>query len=411
MERALGDDGQVADVVDRIVAQVRQGGDMALRELSQQIDKVELDALRVSEDEFAEAQGLVAEEVKQAILVAEKNIRAFHAAQKPAGVDMETVPGVRCELKSVPIRRVGLYVPGGSAPLFSTVLMLAIPASVAGCERVVLCTPVQKNGKVAPEVLFAAQLCGVAEVYKVGGAQAVAAMAYGTPTIPKVDKIFGPGNRYVTCAKTMLSNVVAIDMPAGPSEVMVIADGTARAEFAAADMLSQAEHGADSQAVLVAYDKGFAQQVERQVQIQLERLPRKETALKALENSYAVVFDNEKDAVDFALEYAPEHLIVSTKNAREIASKVITAGSTFIGNYTPESAGDYASGTNHTLPTAGWGRSFSGVSTMSFMRTMTIQEATPEGLAALAGVITAMARAEGLEAHAMAVDVRVKEEK
>lgn len=394
--------------VSEILKQVREQGDAALFDLARSIDKVELTSIVVSDVELHDAEVLVSDELKRAIDVAADNITRFHAAQMPAEVDMETMKGVRCMQRAVPIQRVGLYVPGGSAPLFSTVLMLAIPAKVAGCRDIVLCTPPNSEGGVAPEILYAAQLCGVNRVCKVGGAQAIAAMAYGTQSIAKVDKIFGPGNRYVTEAKQQVSvGSVAIDMPAGPSEVMVMADGSARERYVAADLLSQAEHGADSQAVLVTDSRAFAERVCRCVEEQLANLSRSATARIALDSSMMIVMDSVDDMIGFANCYAAEHLIISMENAWDVASKITAAGSVFIGNYTPESAGDYASGTNHTLPTSGWARAFSGVNLDSFMRKITYQKITPEGLVNIGRTITLMAEAEGLDAHANAVNIRL----
>lgn len=407
--RSLPDDAQIAARVQQIIARVQRDGDAALHELSREIDGVELDGLMVTEQELQAGIAQTPQCLREAIAQAAQNITTFHEAQRFAPISMETVPGVRCVQRAVPMRRVGLYIPGGSAPLFSTVLMLAIPAKVAGCEEMVLCTPTDKNGRVAPAVLYAADLCGVQHIYKVGGAQAIAAMAYGTATIPPVDKIFGPGNRYVTKAKELLSTVVAIDMPAGPSEVLVIADDTAKPAFVASDMLSQAEHGADSQAVLVCADEQMADAVCKEVAQQLDCLPRKEVAKKALTNSYIVVLPNADDRIRFTNRYAPEHLIISTANPWGVAERITSAGSVFIGNYSPESAGDYASGTNHTLPTSGWARSHSGVNLDSFVRKITYQELTREGIALLADSIVTMARAEGLDAHANAVVERLKE--
>lgn len=407
--RACAQEGDMLrERVAAILAQVRAGGDEALRELTRTIEGVELSSIAVSDEEIAEAQAAVDSSLKAAIDVAADNIRRFHAAQLPEGVDMETMPGVRCMQRAVPIQRVGLYIPGGSAPLFSTVLMLAIPASVAGCREVVLCTPPGRNGTIAPQILYTAALCGVKQIYKVGGAQAIAAMAYGTPTIGKVDKIFGPGNRYVTEAKQQVSvGDVAIDMPAGPSEVMVLADDTARAAFVAADLLSQAEHGADSQAILVTSSSTLAAEVGRCIEEQLSRIPRAETARKALENSKTILLNTLDEMVAFANSYAAEHLIISVDDPWEAAARITAAGSVFIGNYTPESAGDYASGTNHTLPTSGWARAYSGVNLDSFLRKITYQEISAQGLLRIGGTITTMATAEGLDAHANAVTIRL----
>lgn len=408
--RAMFSDKQIEDRVRDILSQVRERGDDALRSLAEQIDGVRLDSLQVAEQEIERARGKVSEELKEAIRTAIGNIAAFHRAQLREPVDMQTMPGVRCVQRTVPIQRIGLYVPGGSAPLFSTVLMLAVPARVAGCRNIVLCTPCSREGEVAAEVLYAAEQCGVDKIFKIGGAQAIAAMGYGTQTVPRVDKIFGPGNRYVTKAKQMLSVAdVAIDMPAGPSEVMVLADDSADAAFVASDLLSQAEHGPDSQALLVCDSVRFAEQVERQLERQLAALPRAGIASRALENSRAIVFDSKDDMVDFANAYGAEHLIISMHDAWKVAGRITAAGSVFIGNYSPESAGDYASGTNHTLPTCGWASAFSGVNTDSFVRKITYQELSREGLAALAPTITAMAEAEGLDAHGRAVKIRLSE--
>lgn len=405
--RTLDDDALIASRVEGIIARVKSEGDNALRALAQEIDKVDLDAIEVSADELKGIYLQVPQELRESIAKAVHNITKFHLAQRFEPVRVETSPGVLCVQRAVPINRVGLYIPGGTAPLFSTVLMLAIPAKVAGCKEVIMCTPTDKNGKVAPAVLFAAMVCGVQRIFKVGGAQAVAAMAYGTETIPAVDKIFGPGNRYVTKAKEILSSRVAIDMPAGPSEVLVMADEEAVPSFVASDLLSQAEHGADSQAMLVCSSEAIADAVCTEVALQLQKLPRKEIAQKALANSRVVVLANADDRIAFVDTYAPEHLIISTKDPWGVSARITSAGSVFVGNYTPESAGDYASGTNHTLPTAGWARSHSGVNLDSFVRKITFQSATPSGLLELSNTIVTMARAEGLEAHANAVIERL----
>lgn len=407
--RAEQDNSLIAERVKAIVERVREQGDEALFALAEDIDGVTLNSLQVSDEEFSAAEQAVRCEVKAAIEVAVRNIETFHRAQLPREVKVETQEGVVCLQRPVPIRRVGLYIPGGTAPLFSTVLMLALPARLAGCEQVVLCTPTNKQGRVAAEVLYAARRCGVTAVYKVGGAQAIAAMAYGTASVPKVDKIFGPGNRYVTLAKQLVAGRnTSIDMPAGPSEVMVLADESADARFVAADMLSQAEHGRDSQAIVVCSSRTIAEAVEAEVERQRGLLSREEYVAESLANSRAIVFDREEDMIAFAEEYAAEHLIVSMKEEWDVVGKITTAGSVFVGNYSPESAGDYASGTNHTLPTSGWAHSCSGVNIDSFMRKMTIQHLTPEGIEALAPTIVAMAEAEGLEAHAAAVRVRIE---
>ena len=409
LRAAQGNDG-ILSRVRSILDLVRSKGDKAIKDLTMQIDNVSLDNLKVSEEEFERARETVPENVKAAIRQAYENIYAFHKAQMPSRVEVETVPGVLCIQKSVPITRVGLYIPGGTAPLFSTVLMLAVPSLIAGCRTRVLCTPAGKDGSVNAEVLFTARLCGITDVFKAGGAQAIGAMAYGTESIPKVDKIFGPGNRYVTIAKQLVSTEnVSIDMPAGPSEVMVMADDSARPQFVAADLLSQAEHGRDSQAILLCKSKDFAEEVLQEVKRQAALLPRGEMVASSLENSRIIVFSHISEMLEFEELYAPEHLIVSMHNAREIAESVDNAGSIFVGHFSPESAGDYASGTNHTLPTSGWAHSCSGVNLDSFMRKTTLQEISPAGLKALSGCITTMAEAEGLDAHAQAVKVRIAE--
>ena len=406
--RAEQDNSLIAERVASIVERVAMQGDKALYELAEQIDGVKLASLAVSEQEFSQAEQRVSEVVKAAIEVAVQNIEAFHRAQLPAEVRVETQPGVVCVQRPVSIGKVGLYIPGGTAPLFSTVLMLALPARIAGCKEIVLCTPTDKQGGVAAEVLYAARRCGVTKVFKAGGAQAIAAMAYGTESVPKVYKIFGPGNRYVTQAKQLVAGRnTSIDMPAGPSEVMVMADKTADAAFVAADLLSQAEHGRDSQAMVVCDSVEFAQAVSAEVERQMAVLSRADFVVESLKNSRAVVFDSREQMIDFANEYAAEHLIISMEDAWGVAKEITSAGSIFIGNYSPESAGDYASGTNHTLPTSGWAHSCSGVNIDSFMRKMTIQELSREGIEALAPTIVAMADAEGLEAHANAVKVRI----
>lgn len=401
--------GELGGRVEAIVERVRTGGDEALRALSREIDGVDIADFRVGQAEIQEACAVVDDELKRAIEVAAANIRKFHGAQRMEPISVETSRGVVCSQRAVAINRVGLYIPGGSAPLFSTVLMLAIPAAVAGCARVVLCTPPDARGGVAPAILYAASVCGVSEIYKVGGAQAVAAMAYGTQSIARVDKIFGPGNRYVTAAKQLLGgSVVAIDMPAGPSEVMILADGTACAEFVASDMLSQAEHGGDSQAIAVCQSFEFALSVQAEAVRQLAELSREGITREALKNSKIVVFEDRDTAIRFANAYAAEHLIISMDDPWAVADQITAAGSVFLGNYTPESAGDYASGTNHTLPTSAWARSMSGVNLDSFVRKITYQQITREGLLGLAPTITTMAAAEGLTAHAAAVTLRIK---
>lgn len=411
-ERPAKDDPAVLASVEATLEDVRKRGDDAVLDLEARFDGVAFPSpsdLKVSDEEIAEAAEAVPDELKKAIAQAYSNIRRFHEAQMPGVVRVETSPGVVCVQKAVPVRRVGLYVPGGSAPLFSSVLMLAVPARVAGCGEIVLCTPPDKKGKVNPAIVYTASFCGVKDIFKIGGAQAIAAMAYGTRTLARCDKIYGPGNRYVMKAKQMVGlSVAAIDMPAGPSEVMVLADGTADPEFVAADFLSQSEHGPDSQSILVCTSEAIAKSVVDAVARQTARLSRGSIIAKALDHSRMVVLTSREDIIDFANEYASEHLIISMRDPWSVADKVVAAGSIFIGNYSPESAGDYASGTNHTLPTSGWARSFSGLNLDAFMRKMTIQEISREGLSGLGDTIRTMALAEGLDAHAAAVEVRLE---
>lgn len=406
--RNIPDDDDIQQTVESIIEEVRLNGDRALLDFARRFDGYEGDSLDVTEAEVRAASERVAPEVAEAIRRAHANIAAFHEAQLPKPVELETTPGVRCIQKPVPVEKVGLYIPGGRAPLFSTVLMLAVPARIAGCREIVLCTPDNGERGIAPEILYAASLCGVTRIFRAGGAQAVAAMAFGTDSVPRVDKIFGPGNRFVTKAKQIVSRYTAIDMPAGPSEVMVMADESANPEFVAADMLSQAEHGPDSQAIALCSSVRLAQDVADAVRRLADALPRRDSIRGSLSHSRIIAFPGRGDMVDFANNYAPEHLIISLVDPWEAADRITAAGSVFIGNYSPESAGDYASGTNHTLPTSGWARSFSGVNIDSFMHKITYQELTPEGLKLLSSVITTMARAEGLDAHALAVDVRLK---
>ena len=406
-ERNTPDDAAIARSVADIVQTVRREGDAALRRYALRFDGAQLTELALSEDEMAAAAAKVAPEVKQAIATAAKNIAAFHMAQQPRTVDVSTQPGVRCLQRAVPIRRVGLYIPGGRAPLFSTVLMLGLPAKIAGCEEIILCTPQNSEGHIAPEIIYSAGICGIRRIFRVGGAQAIAAMAYGTESIPRVDKIFGPGNRYVTKAKQLATDSVAIDMPAGPSEVLVMADASARPDFVAADMLSQAEHGPDSQAILVCDTADFAEQVQQAVERQAALLSRGSSVKASLSHSRIIVLPSRENMTAFANTYAAEHLIISMERPWEVADKITAAGSVFIGNYSPESAGDYASGTNHTLPTGGWARAYSGVNIDSYVRKITYQELTPDGLSALAPAIITMADAEGLDAHAAAVKIRI----
>lgn len=407
-ERNIPDDPAVDKAVSGIIADVRLRGDEALRNMALRFDHTEISCFEVSEAEIAEGCAKVSDGVKAAISLAKENITRFHSAQRPADVDVMTMPGVRCVQKPVAIDRVGLYIPGGRAPLFSTVLMLACPARIAGCKEIILCTPQSGNRPIAPEILYAAAVCGIDRIYRIGGAQAIAAMALGTESIPKVDKIFGPGNRYVTKAKQQLSATVAIDMPAGPSEVLVMADDNANPTFIAADLLSQAEHGPDSQAILVCTSERIASETQAEISRLSKKLSREDSVAGSLSHSRLIVMDGRDDMIDFVNAYAPEHLIISIKSPWTVAQEIRAAGSVFIGNYSPESAGDYASGTNHTLPTSAWARAYSGVNLDSFMRKITYQELTREGLGLLAPAITAMAEAEGLDAHALAVSVRTQ---
>ena len=407
--RCTRQEEEIGERVAAILAEVRTGGDAALRRIVRRIEGYVPETFEVTRERRAEAAKAVSPQLQAALEQAKANIEAFHRAQLPAQVEVETMPGVRCVQRAVAIGRAGLYIPGGKAPLFSTVLMLALPARIAGCREVILCTPCGRDGQIAPEILYAADLCGVDRVFALGGAQAVAAMAYGTESIPRVDKIFGPGNRYVTKAKQLAGAAdVAVDLPAGPSEVLVLADEDARPEFAAADLLSQAEHGDDSQAVLVCRSEEFARRAIASVGEQAARLSRRDAIGNSLANSRIVVFSDPDEQIAFADAYAPEHLIVAMRDAWDAAARITAAGSVFIGGYSPESAGDYASGTNHTLPTGGWARAYSGVNTESFMRKITYQELTRGGLEALAPTITAMAEAEGLDAHANAVRIRTE---
>lgn len=397
--------GTVCEVLDRVKAE----GDKAVMEYEERFDKVKLDSLAVTEEEMKEAEQNVPIELKVAILLAQRNIYTFHKKQKFETKKVETMEGVTCWQKAVGIEKVGLYIPGGTAPLFSTVLMLAVPARVAGCKEIVLCTPPNKEGKINPAILYAAQISGVSKIFKAGGVQAIGAMAYGTESVPKVYKIFGPGNQYVMAAKQQVSlHDVAIDMPAGPSEVEVIADETANPAFVAADLLSQAEHGVDSQVVLITTSEKLMEEVEYEVQHQLSRLPRWEIAEKALANSKLILVKDMEEAIAMTNEYAPEHLIIETKDYMDLAEKVVNAGSVFLGSLTPESAGDYASGTNHTLPTNGYAKAYSGVSLDSFIRKITFQEITREGIQNVGPAIEVMAANEQLDAHKNAVTVRLK---
>ncbi len=410
LKRPLFDVSELYEKVQWILDEVKSNGDSALHQFTRQFDDVELTSLQVTEAEISEAEGLVDSDLKAAIALAAKNINTFHSAQKIEFKKIETLPGVVCWQKAVPIDKVGLYIPGGTAPLFSTVLMLAIPAQIAGCKQVVLCSPPGKNGEIHPAILYAAKISGVTQIYKLGGAQAIAAMAFGSETIPKTYKIFGPGNQFVMAAKQLVSiNQVAIDMPAGPSEVLVMADETSNPAFVASDLLSQAEHGADSQVVLVANKLKVIEKVLTELEMQVKNLPRGKIASKALENSLLIVQEDLNDQIDLINEYAPEHLIINTKSHSEIAEKISNAGSVFLGGLTPESAGDYASGTNHTLPTNAWARSHSGVNLSSFQKLITFQEITKEGLKNIGPAVETMAAAEQLHAHKNAVTLRLKE--
>lgn len=399
----------VEKAVKKIMQKVKENGDRALRRFTKEYDGIKIKKIQVSEKEILYAEKNIDPALKEAIDQAKKNIETFHAAQKKDEKKIETIPGVVCWRRSVPIEKVGLYIPGGTAPLFSTVLMLGVPAQLAGCPELVLCTPPGKNGNIHPALLYAARICGINNIMKVGGVQAIAAMTYGTQTIPKVFKIFGPGNRYVTFAKQVAQmQNVAIDMPAGPSELLVLADDTAIPEFVAADLLSQAEHGKDSQVVLVTTSESLARKVLAETGKQLNKLKRKKIAKEALENSKLVILKYKKETIEFTNLYAPEHLIIAVSKPEETVKRITAAGSVFIGNYSPESAGDYASGTNHTLPTNGYAAMYGGVSVDSFVKKITYQQLTKEGLQLISNTITTMAKAEGLDAHRKAVTIRIK---
>ena len=397
------------ETVSTVLNDIRQRGDEAVREYELKFDKAELAALAVTEQEMDEAERMVSNELRDAIILAHHNIKVFHISQRFVGQKVKTQEGVTCWQKSVAIERVGLYIPGGTAPLFSTVLMLATPAKIAGCREIILCTPPNKEGKVNPAILVAARIAGVSKIYKIGGVQAIGAMAYGTKSVPKVFKIFGPGNQYVMAAKQQVSlHDVAIDMPAGPSEVCVIADDTANAEFVAADLLSQAEHGIDSQVFLITTSSKVIDDVQKQVSNQLDKLPRKEIAQKTLENSQLVLVSSISDAIALSNAYAPEHLIIQTEDYEQVAEKIVNAGSVFLGKYACESAGDYASGTNHTLPTHGYATAYSGVNLDSYCRKITFQHLSEEGIRSIGHAVELMAAAEQLDAHKNAMTVRIK---
>ena len=408
LKRPVMNTENLFDTVRSVIDRVKAEGDCAVLDYEKKFDKVVLTSLAVSEEEQQEAENLVSEDLKAAIRLAKQNIETFHAAQRFEGKKVQTRPGVTCWQKAVAIEKVGLYIPGGTAPLFSTVLMLAVPAKIAGCKEIVLCTPPGRDGKVHPAVLFAAKVAGVNRIFKAGGIQAIAAMAHGTESVPKVYKIFGPGNQYVTAAKQLVSlRDVAIDMPAGPSEVEVLADETANPVFVAADLLSQAEHGVDSQAILITTSVELQQAVKVEVERQLALLPRKEIAEKSLANSKLIVVDSMEEAIELTNAYAPEHLIIETEDYLSVAERIVNVGSVFLGSLTPESAGDYASGTNHTLPTNGYAKAYSGVSLDSFIRKITFQEIKPEGLNIIGPAIELMAANEQLDAHKNAVSVRL----
>ncbi len=394
--------------VNTVLTDVRTRGDRAVLDYEEKFDRVSLSSLQVTEAEMEAAEQLVPEELKDALRQAERNIATFHEAQRFQGKKIETAPGVVCWQKAVPIEKVGLYIPGGTAPLFSTVLMLAVPARLAGCREIVLCTPPDREGRVNPAILHAARLAGVHRIFKAGGVQAIGAMAYGTETVPKVYKIFGPGNQYVMAAKQQVSlHEVAIDMPAGPSEVLVVADEKANPVFVAADLLSQAEHGADSQVLLVTTSDRMLERIREEVQVQLEKLPRRELAVRSLEHSKLILVHSMEEAMELANAYAPEHLILEVEDYTSLSEKVVNAGSVFMGAYTPESAGDYASGTNHTLPTSGYARAYSGVNLDSFVRKITFQELSPEGIRNIGPAIEKLASGEQLDAHKNAVTLRL----
>nr|WP_288982051.1 histidinol dehydrogenase [uncultured Allomuricauda sp.] len=399
----------IEEIVNSIFKEVQAEGDTVIKKYTAQFDKVSLESLLVNDDEIDNASNSVSDALKQAITLAKSNIEKFHAAQKTSKVEVETMPGVECWQEKRPIQKVGLYIPGGTAPLFSTILMLAIPATLAGCKEIVLCSPPDKNGEINPAILYTAQLCGVTQIFKVGGIQAIAGMTFGTESIPKVYKIFGPGNQYVTVAKQLATQYnVAIDMPAGPSELLVVADDSANAAFVASDLLSQAEHGVDSQVILVSTSEKLVKAVEKEIENQIQLLSREEIAGKSIGNSKLILVKNDQEALDLINEYGPEHFIVCVENEGFYLENIQNAGSVFIGNYTPESAGDYASGTNHTLPTNGYAKQYSGVNLDSFMKSMTFQKISKKGIKGIGTAIELMAEAEGLQAHKNAVTLRLK---
>lgn len=398
----------IEDTVNSIFKEVAEGGDVVVNSYTKEFDKVSINSLLVLNEEIQEAKILVSDDLKKAIAVAKRNIEKFHIAQKTAKIEVETSPGVKCWQEKRPIQKVGLYIPGGTAPLFSTILMLAVPANIAGCKEIVLCSPPNSEGKIHPAILYTAALCGITKIFKAGGIQAIAAMTFGTESIPQVYKIFGPGNQYVTVAKQIATkHGVAIDMPAGPSELLVVADDTANAAFVASDLLSQAEHGVDSQVILVATSKELILEVEQEITKQIADLPRKGIAQKAIANSKLIYVEDNQTAIDLINEYGPEHYIVCVENEDFYLDNTFNAGSVFIGNYTPESAGDYASGTNHTLPTNGYAKQYSGVNLDSFLKNMTFQKISKEGIQEIGNAIEIMAEAEGLQAHKNAVTLRL----
>ena len=409
LARPMIDTTKLDTIVLEVLAHVRKDGDKAIRKFTEKFDNVRLDNFLVSDHEKTLAENSINNELRQAIDLAASNIRKFHAAQKPSVVQVETMPGVICVQKPVPVEKIGLYIPGGTAPLFSTVLMLAIPAQIAGCSEIILCSPPRQDGKLHPAILYAASVSGVKSIFKIGGIQAIAAMAYGTKSVPRVYKIFGPGNQYVTAAKQLVARQdVAIDMPAGPSEVAVLADEKSNPVYIASDLLSQAEHGADSQVILISTSDGMITKVLKEIDTQVVDLPRKEFAMQSLEHSRAYLVRDYKEMMDLVNTYAPEHLIISTCNAEELALEVKSAGSVFIGEYTPESAGDYASGTNHTLPTNGYAHAYSGVNMDAYYKKITFQKLTREGLQRIGGAVETMALAEDLVAHQRTVALRLR---
>jgi len=411
LSRPALDSQSLFEKVGSILSDVKHHGDKAVKKYTFQFDKVQIDQLEVTREEIEDASLQIPKDLKEAIEMCRRNIWKFHSAQQHDLPQIQTTPGVICWQKAIPIEKVGLYVPGGTAPLFSTVLMLGVPAQIAECKEIILCTPPDKEGKIHPAVLYAAKAAGIHRIFKIGGTQAIGAMAYGTETVPKVYKIFGPGNQYVTAAKQLIAmDGVAIDLPAGPSEVMVIADESAHPKFLAADLLSQAEHSADSQSILITVDENLVESVLVEIEEQLNRIPKKEIAQKALENGKIILLKSLEEAVAMANEYAPEHLIISTRYSLGVASNITNAGSIFLGHFTPESAGDYASGTNHTLPTNGYAKAYNGVNLDSFMRKVTFQQISREGLSNLSNAIILMAENEGLYAHSNAVKVRLDEE-